>query len=70
MTIHKIINNIIFKSNQRYNLQDVELSKLQSLKAKYGNQKTTEQYDADLKQFKNELRMNNYLFDFQYYEDR
>ncbi|MDC0230292.1 hypothetical protein OAK48_04885, partial [Deltaproteobacteria bacterium] len=50
-----IINDRIFKSNQRYNLKDRELNGLQSLKAKYGNKKTAEQYDTALNQLKNEL---------------
>ena len=61
---NQIINNNILKSNQRYNLQDQELNKLQSLKAKYGTQKTAEQYDADLNQLKNELRNKNYLYEY------
>ena len=49
------INENSFKSSQRYNLQDQELNRLQLLKAAYGNQKTTLQYDADLKKVKDEL---------------
>ena len=60
---NKIISDSKFKSNQRYNLNDRELNSLQSLKAKYGNQKTAAQYDADLNQLKNELSKNNFLFD-------
>ncbi len=59
------INENSFKSNQRYNLKDQELNRLQLLKAAYGNQKTTLQYDADLKKVKDELSRKNYLFDFQ-----
>ena len=62
---NQIINDSIFKSNQRYKLQDQGLNRIQLLKAKYGDQKTTEQYDIDLKKFKNELSGKNYLFDFQ-----
>ena len=47
---NKIISDSKFKSNQRYNLNDRELNSLQSLKAKYDNQKTVAQYDADLNQ--------------------
>ena len=59
---NQTINDSIFKSSHRYNLKDRELNKLQSLKAKYGTQKTAEQYDADLNQFKNKLSKKNYLF--------
>ena len=48
---NKSINDSIFTSNQRYNLEDRSLDRLQSLKAKYGSQKTVEQYE-DLKQLK------------------
>ena len=39
---NQTINDSIFKSSHRYNLKDRELNKLQSLKAKYGTQKTAE----------------------------
>ena len=61
---NKIISDSKFKSNQRYNLNDRELNSLQSLKAKYGNQKTAAQYDADLNQLKNELSKKNFLFEY------
>ena len=61
---NKIISDSKFKSNQRYNLNDRELNSLQSLKAKYGNQKTAAQYDADLNQLKNEFSKNNFLFEY------
>ena len=61
---NKIISDSKFKSNQRYNLNDRELNSLQSLKAKYGNQKTTARYDADLNQLKNELSKKNFLFEY------
>ncbi len=61
---NKIINESIFTSNQRYNLEGRALDRLQSLKAKYGSQKTVEQYDEDLKQLKDKLSKKNYLFEY------
>ena len=58
------INSRILESTRRFNLEQDQKNKIESLKAKYGNEKPSSVYDEELNLLKNKLVKRNYIFDF------
>ena len=61
---NKTINSSSLASMHRFNLNDQQLSAIESLKAKYGAAKSAEVYDAELTELKKKLKNKSFIFDF------
>ena len=61
---NQTINSSSLESIHRFNLNNEQLDKIESLKAKYGTEKSFEKYDTELNELKKKLINNTFIFDF------
>ena len=61
---YKEINEKYLNSIHRFNLEQDQLNRINSLKPKYGNEKPSSEYDQELDELKNKLLKQNIIFDF------
>ena len=61
---NQTINSNSLESLHRFNLTNEQMQNIESLKAKYGTAKPTDQYDAELAVLKKKIKNNTFIFDF------
>ena len=61
---YKSINNSGIESKRRFNLDQEQLTRIESLKAKYGSEKPSSEYDSELNELKNKLSKKKFIYEF------